>query len=167
VTDLLLGQDGEAEFELIDSGSGSGREQRGRAVAHVVMGASFGDAGGQWQNGLSTIQYRLQCAGNRGIDPGIVDRPWGSGARRSEQTLQALLGGNPIAPLQGRLRRDSKWRGHLLVFPAVSARKHHLRTHVQGYAVLRRRAPASSCSRSASFSAICDFGLPPIASPRC
>ena len=66
MTDLLLGQGGEPAFELIDSGSGSGREQRGRAVAHVVMGASFGDAGGQWQNGLSTIQYRLQCAGNHG-----------------------------------------------------------------------------------------------------
>lgn len=108
MTDLLLGQGGEPAFELIDSGSGSGREQRGRAVAHVVMGASFGDAGGQWQNGLSTIQYRLQGAGNHGIDPGIVDRPWCSGARRSEQTLQALLGGKPIVPLQDRLRRDSK-----------------------------------------------------------
>lgn len=167
MTDLFLGQRGEPAFELIDSGRRSGREQRGRTVAHVVMGASFGDAGGQSQNGLSTIQCRLQCAGDHGIDPGIVDRPWCSGARHSEQSLQALPGGKPTAPLQDRLRRDSTQRRHLLVVPAVSARKHHLRTHVQGYAVLRRRAPASSCSRFASFSTICDFGLPPIASPRC
>lgn len=99
MSDLSLGQGREPAFELIDSGSGSGREERGRAMAHVVMGASFGDAGGQWQNGLSTIQCRLQCAGNYGIEPGIVNRPRYSGARRIGQTLQAFLGGKPIAPL--------------------------------------------------------------------
>jgi hypothetical protein len=198
------------------AGDVEGSEQRGRAVAHVVMSASFGNAGGQRQDGLSTIQrldltllidtqnhrpnrriqvqphdvahlldkqwvggelegllavglqtkgtpnpsdrrlrhahfaghvarapvrgvlrHRLQCPGYHGIDLGIVNRPRRSRARRIEQTIQTLLG-KPIAPLRDRLRRYSKPRRHLLVVPAVSAGKHHLRTHGQG---LRRLAP--------------------------